>query len=469
MFAPANPAAGRYTPVVVLAVTLAVFALVVGYVSFWLRDGLREQILAREAEALTEVASLQLSNEAEALAALGITDAPGELLHAVLKTSKLRGVFAVRVFDAERNFGGALPLPWSEQPPNDADWRSLTEGKPLARLHRRESAAEVIGLAPASDAGAQGEPLLETWLPLRRAEGAALAGAAQMWTDGRALAREFATLDRRLWKQASLAWLTGAILISALLSWTFRRIEAANHDLRLRSEDLWRANRELALAAKASALGAVTAHLMHELKNPVAGLEEFVASQTESGARNGNGGELAAASELTRRLRTMINDVATVMRDEQTGTEFELSGSDIIELATGRAADLATARGVTLHGEGASQVMVDGRRGNLVRLVLHNLLQNAIEASASGASVRLGVRAAPGQLVFSVSDAGPGLAPSIQERLFHPVRSTKPGGSGLGLALSQQLARQAGGRIQLATTGPGGTTFEVVLDLAEET
>ncbi len=468
MSAPAHPAVRRYTPVVVLTVTLAVFALVVGYVSFWLRDGLREQILAREAEALTEVASLQLSNEAEALAALGIAEAPGELLHAVLKTSKLRGVFALRVFDAERRFSGALPIPWSEQPPGEADWQSLAAGRPLARLHRRESAAEVIGLVPAKNQSS-GEPLLETWLPLRRAEGEALAGVAQLWTDGRSLAREFATLDRRLWKQASLAWLAGAILISALLSWTFRRIEAANHDLRLRSDDLWRANRELALAAKASALGAVTAHLMHELKNPVAGLEEFLSTQTEGGARGGSGGELAAASELTRRLRTMINDVATVMRDEQTGAQFELTGGEIVELALARAADLAAARRVSLHPAGESAMPVDGRRGNLVRLVLHNLLQNAIEASPAGAAVRLAVAQSGRQLVFGVEDAGPGLAAAVQERLFQPVRSTKAGGSGLGLALSQQLARQAGGRIQLADTGPSGTRFEVVLDLHDET
>jgi signal transduction histidine kinase len=459
--APPTPP-GRYAPVAVLAVTLFVFAVIVAYLALWLRTGLRQQILEREAEALKEVASFQLTTEAEAFRALGVSDAPGALLNAVLKTSKLRGVFAVRVFDHAHQFSGAVPVDWSEDPPGDEVWQQLETGRPIARLHPRESAAQVIGLSTVAPSSERTEPLLETWLPLRESEQGQLSGAAQMWTNGEAIAREFAALDRRLLTQAIFAWIGGAVIIGTLLIWAFRRLAQANDTLQLRTEDLLRANRELTLAAKTSALGAVTAHLMHELKNPLAGLEEFVANQVEA---TEGGSEVAAASELTRRLRTMINDVAGVLHDEQAGGgHYTLTVDEIAELAVTKVRPIAASRSVRLESQGKSSASLPARRANLVRLVLHNLLQNALEATPASKRVRLTVIAADGGIRFRVEDQGTGLPAQVRERLFQPCASTKPGGSGLGLALSQQLARQAGARLGLVSSDSTGTQFELVLE-----
>ena len=458
------PSPGRRSAIAVLGATHVVFAVVVAYLALWLRSGLREQILQREAAALTEVAALQLANEAEAFEKLGVKDAPGELLGAVLKTSRLRGVFAVRVFDTDRKFGGAVP-PWSESPPSDQVWEQLVSAKPYARLHPRDSASEVIELLETGNLRAGKEPVLETWLPLRRGAGDALAGAAQLWTDGEAISAEFAALDRRLLTQAVFAWGAGAGIISLLLVWAFRQLEAANQALRSRTDDLARANRELTLAAKTSALGAVAAHLMHELKNPVAGLEEFVATRTETTGGADNGGELAAASELTRRLRTMINDVVGVLRDEQPGAaEFSLSGNEIVELVVKKVREFSRALDVDVVASGQAEASLAGRRANLVMLVLTNLAQNAIEASPAKESVTLSVASDGHALRFAVEDRGPGISPSVRQQLFQPTASTKRGGSGLGLALSQHLARQAGGKIELIRTSSDGTRFELILE-----
>jgi len=51
----------------------------------------------------------------------------------------------------------------------------------------------------------------------------------------------------------------------------------------------------------------------------------------------------------------------------------------------------------------------------------------------------------------------------VRARLFQPCASSKPGGSGLGLALSHQLAQQAGGRLELARSDSRGTSFRLVL------
>jgi signal transduction histidine kinase len=308
--------------------------------------------------------------------------------------------------------------------------------------------------------------MMEAWVPLRRNGAAGLVGAAQFWTNGEELAAELNAHDRRLWSQAAIAWLLGSAVIATVLGWALGRLKDANRELRLRSEDLQRANRELVLAAKTSALGAVTAHLMHELKNPLAGLEVIVAGQVEAGMRSepGSGGELAAASELTRRLRTMVNDVVGVLRDEQTGAEFELTCAEIATHAAAKVQAEADRRGVEVAVAATPDVSLAGRRANLVTLVLRNLLQNALEASAQRGAVTLtGRRVEDGGMEFLVEDRGGGLPRGVRARLFQPCASTKPGGSGLGLALSYQLAQQAGGQLELVHSDERGTSFRLVL------
>ena len=173
---------------------------------------------------------------------------------------------------------------------------------------------------------------------------------------------------------------------------------------------------------------------------------------------------MAAASELTRRLRTMVNDVVGVLRDEQSGAHFQLTGAEIAEVLTQKVAAEAKARGVDFDASGPEAVNVSGRRANLATLVLRNLVQNALEATPRGGSVRVsGEATAEGAVEFLVEDTGPGLAAAVLARLFQPCASSKPGGSGLGLALSQQLAQQAGGRLELVRSDERGTSFRLVL------
>lgn len=456
----ASPNNGRYAFGGVLALTVAVFGAVVAVVTLQLRRGLREQLLQREADTLVSAVSMQLDNT-EGVGDSRLADT-GELLYAALKTSRFPEVVAVRVFDASQRPGGAFPWPWSGGLPNAADWARLAAGETVARVHPQLLSEDVVGL-PVTGAP---RPAVEAWVPLRRSDDRKFIGAAQYWVKGERFALEMARHDDRLWQQALLAWFVGSLVITAGLTWAFGRLARANAELRARSEDLLRANRELMLAAKTSALGAVTAHLMHELKNPLAGLELLVGGKTDAATGEGGatGSELAAASELTRRLRSMVNDVVGVLRDEQTGAEFELTAADIVEIVAEKVRPDAAERGVNLVADGGPPVALPGRRGNLATLVLRNLLQNALEATPAGGRVRVGARSLPaGEVEFVVEDAAGGLPASVRARLFQPCASTKPGGSGLGLALSYQLAQQAGGRLELARSDERGTSFRLVL------
>ncbi len=447
----------------VMALTVGMFAVVVAAVTLQLRRGLHAQVLEGHAETLAAVAALQLDTGADEIGAgLEIDAVPGALFVAVLKTARFRDVIGVRVFDLRRTQAGTDGLLVDLPPPTPAEWERLERGETLARLHGRPPVEEMFVTPAGGEAG-----VAEIWVPLRRGGARRVIGAAQLWIDAKALRQELAVHDDRLWVQAAIAWGAGAGVIVVGMAWAFRRIGRANRELRARSEDLLRANRELTLSAKTSALGAVTAHLIHELKNPIAGLESLVAAQAAGdGAGRGDAeGEMAAASQLTGRLRRMVNDVVGVLRDEQTDAGFELTLAEIGDVLQGKLAAEAGARGLTLAVATTGDAALPARRANLVGLILNNLVQNAFEAAPSGSRVEVRASARPGgrEIEFEVADAGAGLPEHVKARLFQPCTSSKAGGSGLGLALSQRLAQHAGGRLELVRSDARGTCFRLVL------
>jgi signal transduction histidine kinase len=161
----------------------------------------------------------------------------------------------------------------------------------------------------------------------------------------------------------------------------------------------------------------------------------------------------------------MVNDVVGVLRDEQTGATFQLTGADVVEIVRAKVQAEAERRGVRIEVAASAEVSLSGRRANLAMLVLKNLMQNALEASPGGGTVRIAVAAgSAGRVEFVVQDEGAGLPDAVRARLFQPCSTTKAGGSGLGLALSHQLAQQAGGRLELLRSDAQGTSFRLVLE-----
>ena len=117
-----------------------------------------------------------------------------------------------------------------------------------------------------------------------------------------------------------------------------------------------------------------------------------------------------------------------------------------------------------------------------LRSALTELVVNALEAmSGRTGEIRLGLTvrgpargAALGpedeparEVALCVSDSGPGVDPELREKLFYPFFTTKPRGSGLGLASAQKIAAAHGGAIEVDAQ-PGACTFRLRLPLAEE-
>jgi signal transduction histidine kinase len=323
----------------------------------------------------------------------------------------------------------------------------------------------VFGLSP--DPAAERTPLLDVVVPLSQSPEGPSFGVARYWVEGTSPASELRRIDEGLYAQAGAAFAGGAILVTLLLAWAYRQLASAQERLLRQSADLAQANEELDFAAKTGALGAISAHLIHGLKNPLAGLEGYVAETTSTNGEPLPGEARQMAMDTARRLRALVNDVTAVLRDEGNGGgDHKVPLREAVEAMESQAKAVAASAGVNVAVNATSDAELMARTASLAGLVVANLLTNAIQASPHGGTVRLEARKEGNQVEFSVSDAGTGLPPQVRAALFRPVRSTKAGGGGMGLAISQRLARHAGGELSLLRSDSRGTVFRLVVPAA---
>jgi signal transduction histidine kinase len=125
---------------------------------------------------------------------------------------------------------------------------------------------------------------------------------------------------------------------------------------------------------------------------------------------------------------------------------------------------LAVERAITIDVDVAADMPEVGPRSavKLAQAFL-NVLENAIAAAT--AQVRVRLSASDGDVVIAVLDDGPGMEESLLERATEPFVSTKPGGSGMGLAITRAVVEEEEGTLELANRREGGFAVRLRLPI----
>jgi signal transduction histidine kinase len=449
-------------------VVLALGVLASTVAGGWLltRSLVRQQVAHRDAEALHATTVMEQLDAAAADPALHESDAQVGFDAAIL-ASRLRGVMGIRFFDAEGRFIDSFPGTIQPQPIGAEALQAVRQLKSHSHFKARAPLSDVFIFMPEFATGNVSRiPLLEVTVPLHRRESESLAGAAQFLVEGQSLAGEYRRLDRHLGGLALVAFVVAGALLVAMLWPAFRKAEKLNRELLHRNENLRRANEELALAARSTAVGAVSAHLMHGLKNPLASLSQFVAT-VKNGETQPAADDAQDALAAARRMQSLVESTMEVLAEAGGGPGYEMTTGELLETVARRVTAAANRCGVDLvlpDSLGQSD-RLPSQTANLAGLILVNLLENAIQVTAPGKTVRLIVKHSGDWLEFEVQDQGPGFPEHLQPGLFLPCKSTRESGSGIGLAISKQVADHLGARLELLRSTSTGCTFSLRLPI----
>jgi signal transduction histidine kinase len=99
----------------------------------------------------------------------------------------------------------------------------------------------------------------------------------------------------------------------------------------------------------------------------------------------------------------------------------------------------------------------------MIRRVVVNLAQNAIDATPEGGTITIGTRRLIHKIKLWVRDSGPGIPSEVEGQLFQPFFSTKERGTGLGLYLIREIVMAHEGRVAIRSLKPLGAQATVLL------
>ena len=211
----------------------------------------------------------------------------------------------------------------------------------------------------------------------------------------------------------------------------------------------------------------------HELQTPLAVMRtELDVSLSTPNLQPEAVTVLESAREETDRMTRIVRNLLTLARFDEGTLQLLRKPINVLALCTdaaGSLAGLADERDVDVTVSGDDIVVLAD--AEYIRLVVVNLLENAIKHSGMGTSVTLAIDTAGDEARISVTDTGPGIPeedqPHVFDRFYRVDRSrTKgKGGSGLGLAITKEIVEAHDGRMELKSRLGEGTTFRIVLPI----
>jgi len=231
-------------------------------------------------------------------------------------------------------------------------------------------------------------------------------------------------------------------------------------------ESLERIGNQLQVSERLAALGRVTAGVAHEVKNPLNSmrlwLEVLKANMpVEPEPQQAVKMLDSEIDRLDRAVKTFLN-FTKPLEIKLEETDLRLLLDDVLEAARPTIAKAGIELRVDLPAE-FPHVLVDGQ---LIHQAVLNLLLNASDFTSPGGSIALSLRRHGDFAVIAVADSGTGISPENQKKIFQLFFTTRPGGTGIGLANTFRFVQLHNGRIEFESEPGRGTTFRLELPLA---
>jgi PAS domain S-box-containing protein len=247
---------------------------------------------------------------------------------------------------------------------------------------------------------------------------------------------------------------------------SYHTVQAEKRHLEQAYRDLADAQDRLVRSERLVAIGRMATHVAHEIRNPlvtIGGFANTILNRPDAPREQVARYVQIIASEV-RRLENILARVMDFTRPPKPLLrQSAVNGivQETVEQVTPVARRQQIAISLDLSGaQPPAPLQLDPEQ---IKQVCLNLIQNALDAMPNGGKLGVAVRNEPDHVAISVANTGEPIRPEDVAKIFEPFFTTKPGGTGLGLAVSQKIIQDHGGDIRLLSSMDRGTEFVVVL------
>ncbi|MGB3210378.1 MAG: ATP-binding protein [Desulforhopalus sp.] len=300
----------------------------------------------------------------------------------------------------------------------------------------------------------EGVRFIETYIPIWNLSHTTVLGVVEVYKLPRALQQSIVEGIRLIWINA----MTGGLLLFVSLFWIVKR---ASLVMAMQQERLLEAR-------SFTMIGKTTSAIAHAMRNPLASIRvcaELTLTDDLEGARESAMDIISETDRLDRWARDLLH-FSTMNNDAPEELEINTVVSSVLK----ENESALTHSEISLRLDLAEEQLVVKAHSTPLIQVLSNLIMNAVEAMEGKGELTIttSLDSEIGKVIVCIRDNGPGLAKEVKDRLFRPFTTTKPTGTGLGLALSRHLLEHYNSTLDLYNEKDKGVTAQVCLPVSKK-
>jgi signal transduction histidine kinase len=208
-------------------------------------------------------------------------------------------------------------------------------------------------------------------------------------------------------------------------------------------------------------MGEMAARISHEIKNPLGSMELFLSMLLSSKLKKADKKYVDYILFGVKTIDRIINNILSYTRPKtvsmKKGELFDIVKDtlDFMNISIS-ARDIDVDFNVASHGPSSFDP-------DLMKLVVMNLISNAIEAVESKGRIKVDIKENGKYAVLIVGDNGPGMPEEVRKNIFNPFYTTKDKGVGLGLFIVYNIVKAHGGYIEVESAEGSGSTFLIYI------
>ncbi|HDI52121.1 hypothetical protein DRQ00_02950 [candidate division KSB1 bacterium] len=246
---------------------------------------------------------------------------------------------------------------------------------------------------------------------------------------------------------------------------TYRKLEDKVAQLNRAYQQLQEAHEKLLRSERLATVGKMAAHIAHEIRNPLTAIGGFARAilREPQDIENVKLGGKIISREVNRLEKILANvlDFTKISQPFKQQHDINAIIEEVIQLNKPVMHERNISCNIQLHSS-LPPAWVDEEQ---IKQALVNILVNSIHSIHHQGKISVSTDLVDEQVLIEISDNGAGMTKETLENMFNPFFTTKSGGTGLGMAVTQRIIEEHGGEIQVESEKGKGTTFRIFIPL----